>query len=159
VSARLVQRIVVADGAVCEWLPQESIVFDGALGALETEVALAGDAGFIGSEMLCFGRTGLPAGTWTFAGTKPSFVTYRVTVVPASVVCTASSAVSVGSADSSAAGASAWAAGFSDAQPQASPARASINIDIQMERFIVFSFRVKYFQFTRQPRCRALVHV
>jgi urease accessory protein len=57
-SAWLVQRIVVADGAICEWLPQESIVFDGALGALETEVALAGDAGFIGAEMLCFGRTG-----------------------------------------------------------------------------------------------------
>lgn len=57
-SAGLTQRIAVADGAVCEWLPQESIVFDGALGTLGTEVALHGDARFIGAEMLCFGRTG-----------------------------------------------------------------------------------------------------
>lgn len=55
---RLMQRIAVAAGGVCEWLPQESIVFDGALGDLATEVALHGDACFIGAEMLCFGRTG-----------------------------------------------------------------------------------------------------
>ena len=53
----LVQRIAVAAGGVCEWLPQESIVQDGALGELATEVSLQGDACFIGSEMLCFGRT------------------------------------------------------------------------------------------------------
>ena len=53
----LVQRIEVAAGGVCEWLPQESIVFDGALGELSTDVRLQGDACFIGSEMLCFGRT------------------------------------------------------------------------------------------------------
>lgn len=53
----LVQRIEVAAGGVCEWLPQESIVYDGALGELSTEVRLQGDASFIGSEMLCFGRT------------------------------------------------------------------------------------------------------
>lgn len=53
----LVQRIEVAAGSVCEWLPQESIVYDGALGELSTEVRLQGDACFIGSEMLCFGRT------------------------------------------------------------------------------------------------------
>ncbi len=52
------QRIAVAGGAVCEWLPQESIVYDGALGDLATEVSLQGDACFIGTEMLCFGRTG-----------------------------------------------------------------------------------------------------
>lgn len=56
-SARLVQRIAVGDGGVCEWLPQESIVYDGALGRLETEVELAGDACFVGTELLCFGRT------------------------------------------------------------------------------------------------------
>lgn len=56
--ASMAQRITVAAGAVCEWLPQESIVFDGALGDLSTEVALAGDACFIGAEMLCFGRSG-----------------------------------------------------------------------------------------------------
>lgn len=57
-SARLTQRISVAEGGICEWLPQESIVFDGALGTLETTVDLRGDACFIGAEMLCFGRTG-----------------------------------------------------------------------------------------------------
>lgn len=54
----LTQRIAVAAGAVCEWLPQESLVFDGAFGDLVTEVSLSGDACFIGAEMLCFGRTG-----------------------------------------------------------------------------------------------------
>jgi len=57
-SASLLQRIAVAESSVCEWLPQESIVFDGALGRLETEVELEGDACFVGAEMLCFGRTG-----------------------------------------------------------------------------------------------------
>jgi len=54
----LTQRIAVADGAVCEWLPQENIVFDGAVGDLVTEFALEGDASLIGAEMLCLGRTG-----------------------------------------------------------------------------------------------------
>ena len=54
----LVQRIRVAEGGVCEFLPQESIVFDGALGTLATEVELVGSAVFIGAEMLCLGRTG-----------------------------------------------------------------------------------------------------
>lgn len=54
----LVQRIRVADGGVCEFLPQESLVYDGALGTLATEVELEGDAVFIGAEVLCLGRTG-----------------------------------------------------------------------------------------------------
>ncbi|NMG66774.1 urease accessory protein [Azoarcus indigens] len=57
-AGRLSQRIAVAEGGVCEWLPQESIVYEGAVGELLTEVELAGDACFIGSEMSCFGRTG-----------------------------------------------------------------------------------------------------
>lgn len=56
-EASLDQRIAVAGGALCEWLPQETLVFDGALGEQCTEVELAPDARFIGSEMLCFGRT------------------------------------------------------------------------------------------------------
>ncbi len=54
----LVQRIRVGEGGVCEFLPQESIVYEGALGTLATEVELAPSAVFIGAEMLCFGRTG-----------------------------------------------------------------------------------------------------
>jgi len=56
-SASLTQAITVADGAVCEWLPQESLVFDGARGEQRTEIELAADARFVGVELLCFGRT------------------------------------------------------------------------------------------------------
>ncbi len=55
---RFDQRIELAAGALCEWLPQESIVYDGALGEQTLTVDLTGDACFIGSEMLCLGRTG-----------------------------------------------------------------------------------------------------
>jgi urease accessory protein len=48
----------VADGACLEWLPQETIVFDGALARLETEIRLAGDARYVGWEILCLGRSG-----------------------------------------------------------------------------------------------------
>jgi urease accessory protein len=54
---RFAQQLSVAAGAVCEWLPQESIVHDGARGEQTLSVALAADACFIGSEMLCLGRT------------------------------------------------------------------------------------------------------
>ncbi|THF66577.1 urease accessory protein [Pseudothauera nasutitermitis] len=53
---RFIQHLRVASGAVCEWLPQESIVYDGALGEQSLCVELAGDACFIGLEMLCLGR-------------------------------------------------------------------------------------------------------
>lgn len=55
--ATLRQTLRVEDGAVCEWLPQETLVFDGAIGDQCTEIELAPQACFIGSEMLCFGRT------------------------------------------------------------------------------------------------------
>ncbi len=41
-----------------EWLPQETIVFDGALAETECEADLAGDAGLIGWDIVCLGRTG-----------------------------------------------------------------------------------------------------
>jgi urease accessory protein len=46
------------DGACIEWLPQETIVYDGALADIRTELRLAGGARFIGWEIVCFGRTG-----------------------------------------------------------------------------------------------------
>jgi urease accessory protein len=54
------QRIVldIEPGAVLEWLPQETIVFDGAFADLQTDVRLSLDAGFFGWEILCLGRTG-----------------------------------------------------------------------------------------------------
>jgi urease accessory protein len=45
------------DGAL-EWLPQETIVFEGARARLETEVRLAEGARYLGWEILCLGRTG-----------------------------------------------------------------------------------------------------
>ncbi len=45
----------VDDGAL-EWLPQETIVFDGARARSTTQVELAGDARFLGWEIACLGR-------------------------------------------------------------------------------------------------------
>lgn len=41
-----------------EWLPQETIVFDGALASMKTTVDLAPGASYFGWEILCLGRTG-----------------------------------------------------------------------------------------------------
>jgi urease accessory protein len=46
----------VGAGGMLEWLPQESIVFDGALANMQTGVALEKNASFIGWEVLCLGR-------------------------------------------------------------------------------------------------------
>ncbi len=46
----------VGPGATLEWLPQESIVFDGARARMETRIALATDSRFIGWDILCLGR-------------------------------------------------------------------------------------------------------
>jgi urease accessory protein len=54
--ARQRQHLQVAAGASLEWLPQESIAFDGARVAASTHVSLHGDARFIGWEILCLGR-------------------------------------------------------------------------------------------------------
>lgn len=47
----------VKPGASLEWLPQESIVFNGALANVTTEVRLEGDAAYLGWDIVCFGRT------------------------------------------------------------------------------------------------------
>lgn len=41
-----------------EWLPQETIVFDGALAESAYDVDLGAEAGFIGWDIVCLGRTG-----------------------------------------------------------------------------------------------------
>lgn len=50
------QRLSVAAGACCEWLPQENILFDGALSLSATDVELAPGARFIGWEIGGLGR-------------------------------------------------------------------------------------------------------
>ena len=52
------QRLALqaAAGATLEWLPQETIVFDGARARMETRVTLETGSRFIGWEVLCLGR-------------------------------------------------------------------------------------------------------
>jgi urease accessory protein len=45
-----------AAGATLEWLPQETIVFDGAIGELALDIELLGDATFMGWDIVCLGR-------------------------------------------------------------------------------------------------------
>lgn len=59
------QHLSVAATGALEWLPQETILFDGAHVALRTRVDLDAGARFIGMETLCFG---LPARQESFAG-------------------------------------------------------------------------------------------
>ncbi|MDB6061276.1 MAG: Urease accessory protein UreD [Verrucomicrobiaceae bacterium] len=49
-------NFVVANNAVLEWLPQETILFDAARAKMQTRVKLNGDARYAGWEILCFGR-------------------------------------------------------------------------------------------------------
>jgi urease accessory protein len=51
-------RLAVRDAASLEWLPQETIAFDGAQGRLAIRVELEGAASFLGWEVLCLGRPG-----------------------------------------------------------------------------------------------------
>ena len=46
----------VEEHAVLEWMPQETLVFDGAEGELITEVELSDDAQFMGWDIVCLGR-------------------------------------------------------------------------------------------------------
>ena len=56
-QASAVTRLLVADAAALEWMPQETIVFDGTSAQQSLEVTLAPEARFFGWEMLCLGRT------------------------------------------------------------------------------------------------------
>lgn len=51
-------RLQVASGGVLEWLPQETILFDGSHSRLDTDIALAGDARLLFADVTCFGRPG-----------------------------------------------------------------------------------------------------
>ena len=46
----------VGEGAMLEWLPQETIVFDGAQARMDTRLSLAADSRYIGWDILCLGR-------------------------------------------------------------------------------------------------------
>ncbi|MDD3446281.1 MAG: urease accessory protein UreD [Zavarzinia sp.] len=57
VPARLDTHLAVAAGASAEWLPQETILFDGARLHRDLRIDVAGDASFLGLEQVIFGRT------------------------------------------------------------------------------------------------------
>lgn len=61
-------RLNVAPDATLEWLPQETIVYRGALARSAIDIVLAPQARFIGWDIVCFGRTGagerFSGGTW-----------------------------------------------------------------------------------------------
>lgn len=50
-------KLQLASSAALEWLPQETIFFNGADVILDSDIALQDDAHYIGCEILCFGRT------------------------------------------------------------------------------------------------------
>lgn len=56
-SSRQDVRIDVGAHAALEWLPQETLLYRDAQVALSHEVTLAENARYLGSEILCFGRT------------------------------------------------------------------------------------------------------
>ena len=55
--ARQSIRLRAARGAVLEWLPQETIVFDASKIELELSIELFDDARFLGWDVICLGRT------------------------------------------------------------------------------------------------------
>lgn len=57
--AEVTTTLDVADSAALEWLPQETILFDGCAFRRELRVTLAENAWFLGLEQLVFGRTAM----------------------------------------------------------------------------------------------------
>lgn len=55
-ATRIGVSLDVAAGAALEWIPQETILFDGAMLERRTEIAMAADARLLAVESLVFGR-------------------------------------------------------------------------------------------------------
>lgn len=49
-------KIDVGVGGICEYFPQETILFNGAYASISTEISLAADAVYMGWEFVSFGR-------------------------------------------------------------------------------------------------------
>lgn len=58
-AARIETRLDIAEGARAEWLPQETILFDGCNLRRETRVLLAENVTFLGVEALILGRAAM----------------------------------------------------------------------------------------------------
>ncbi len=57
--ARVASRITLDPGAAVEWLPQETILFDGAALDRRLDVEMSADGWFLGVESLVFGRAAM----------------------------------------------------------------------------------------------------
>jgi urease accessory protein len=57
-GVRALQHVSFEVHGSLEWLPQETIVYSGALAAMQTDVRLARNASYLAWEILCLGRTG-----------------------------------------------------------------------------------------------------
>ena len=57
-AATQTMHFSIGNEGCLEWLPQESIVFDGAQAHNETQINLAAKALFLGWDIICLGRTG-----------------------------------------------------------------------------------------------------
>ena len=64
-AAHQTVRLTVADGASLEWLPLETIVFDGAVADWRMHINLTGSASLVAADLVCLGR---PASGLPFAG-------------------------------------------------------------------------------------------
>src|SRR5579862_2792084 len=56
-AARQVVSLEIGDEGVLEWLPQEAIVFSGAIAEMEAAIDLAPTAVYVGWDIVCLGRT------------------------------------------------------------------------------------------------------
>jgi urease accessory protein len=56
-ATRIATRVDLADRALCEWLPQETILFDGARLHRSIEIELTGAARLLAAEMIVLGRS------------------------------------------------------------------------------------------------------
>ena len=56
-NARSATTLRIGEGALVEWLPQETILFDGARASIALRVFLAPQSRFIGWDITCLGRT------------------------------------------------------------------------------------------------------
>lgn len=59
VPSRVRTSVTVAEGACLEWLPQETILFDGCALDRRLDIEVAADARFLGVETLVFGRVSM----------------------------------------------------------------------------------------------------
>jgi urease accessory protein len=55
-TSRQVQTVRAAAGSTVEWLPQETILFEGSRSHLSTRIELSDSAAFIGWDIVCLGR-------------------------------------------------------------------------------------------------------